>query len=56
MTLRRDGARLMVELRGGMLAVPARVGMRLPHLTAFNISEIDREVRAVLTETSGGDV
>jgi hypothetical protein len=27
--------------------------MRLPHLTAFDISEIGREVRAVLTEMSG---
>jgi phage terminase Nu1 subunit (DNA packaging protein) len=35
-----------------MLAIPSRVGARLPHLTAGDVDEIDREVRAVLTEVS----
>jgi phage terminase Nu1 subunit (DNA packaging protein) len=47
--------RIMVELRGAMLARPARAGIRLPHLSAFDISELDREVRDVLTEMSGAD-
>jgi hypothetical protein len=42
-----DGARL------SQARTVLRAGMRLPHLTAFDISEIDREVRAVLTEMSG---
>jgi phage terminase Nu1 subunit (DNA packaging protein) len=37
-------------VRAGMLAVPGRVSQRLPHLTPFDVSELDREVRAVLTE------
>jgi phage terminase Nu1 subunit (DNA packaging protein) len=43
----------MVEIRASMLALPSRDRMRLPHLTAFDISELDREVRDVLTEMSG---
>jgi phage terminase Nu1 subunit (DNA packaging protein) len=37
-------------IRAGMLAVPSRVGARLPHLTAADVVEIDREVRDALTE------
>lgn len=37
-------------VRAGMLAVPSRVSQRLPHLTAHDVSEIDLEVRAALTE------
>ncbi len=44
---------ILADVRAGMLAVPSRAGMRLPHLSTFDISEIDREVRAVLTEMSG---
>jgi phage terminase Nu1 subunit (DNA packaging protein) len=33
-----------------MLAMPSRCAARLPHLTARDVSEIDAEVRAVLTE------
>jgi terminase small subunit / prophage DNA-packing protein len=37
-------------VRAGLLAVPSRVQQRLPHLTAHDVSEIDREVRDVLTD------
>jgi phage terminase Nu1 subunit (DNA packaging protein) len=37
-------------VRAGMLAVPSRVAARLPHLTPFDVAEIDAEVRAALTE------
>jgi phage terminase Nu1 subunit (DNA packaging protein) len=40
--------------RAGMLAVPSRVTQRLPHLSAHDVSEIDREVREVLTEVASG--
>jgi phage terminase Nu1 subunit (DNA packaging protein) len=43
---------ILAGVRAGMLAVSARAGMRLAHLSAFDISEIDREVRLVLTEMS----
>jgi phage terminase Nu1 subunit (DNA packaging protein) len=43
-------------VRASMLAVPSRmIGARLPHLTAVDIDEIDREVRAALTEVAGDD-
>jgi phage terminase Nu1 subunit (DNA packaging protein) len=41
-------------VRAGMLAVPSRAASRLPHLSAHDISEIDLEVRSVLTEVGGG--
>ena len=40
-------------VRAGLLAIPSSVGARLPHLTAADVNEIDREVRAVLTEMAG---
>jgi len=40
-------------VRAGMLAVPSRAAQRLPHLSVHDVAEIDREVRAVLTEMSG---
>jgi phage terminase Nu1 subunit (DNA packaging protein) len=36
-------------VRAGILAMPSRVGARLPHLTPHDIGEIDAEVRALLT-------
>lgn len=37
-------------VRAGMLAVPSRVAQRLPHLTVHDVTEIDAEIRAALTE------
>jgi phage terminase Nu1 subunit (DNA packaging protein) len=42
-------------VRAGMLAVPSRCAARLPHLTAYDVAEIDAEVRAVLTEIAHRD-
>jgi terminase small subunit / prophage DNA-packing protein len=42
-------------VRAGMLALPSRVGARLPHLTAHDIGEIEAEVRAALTEIGTGE-
>jgi phage terminase Nu1 subunit (DNA packaging protein) len=41
-------------VRAGMLAVPSRVSQRLPHLSAHDVSEIDAEIRAALTEIGEG--
>jgi len=38
------------KVRAGVLAAPSRCASRLPHLTPHDISEIDAELRAVLTE------
>jgi phage terminase Nu1 subunit (DNA packaging protein) len=40
-------------VRAGLLAVPSRVAARLPHLTAHDILEIDREIRAALAHLDG---
>jgi phage terminase Nu1 subunit (DNA packaging protein) len=45
-------AGVLRTVRAGMLAVPSRIGARLPHLTALDLDEIDREVRAALTEVA----
>jgi phage terminase Nu1 subunit (DNA packaging protein) len=37
-----------------MLAVPSRAAQRLPHLTAYDLSVIDSEVRDALTEIGRG--
>jgi phage terminase Nu1 subunit (DNA packaging protein) len=37
-----------------MLAVPSRIGARLPHMTAADIDEVDKEIRAALTDVGRG--
>ena len=39
---------ILRDLRAAMLAVPSRVQQRLPHLSAHDVSEIDREIRDAL--------
>jgi hypothetical protein len=39
-----------------MLAVPSRCAVRLPHLTPHDVTEIDGEVRAVLTDIGTSNV
>jgi phage terminase Nu1 subunit (DNA packaging protein) len=41
-------------VRAGMLAVPSRVAARLPHLSKYDVAEVDAEIRAVLAEIGGG--
>jgi terminase small subunit / prophage DNA-packing protein len=41
-------------VRAGMLAVPTRVAQRSPHLNVRDVSEIDLEVRSVLSEVGEG--
>lgn len=45
---------ILRTVRAGMLAVPTRVAQRSPHLSVRDVSEIDREVRNVLTEVGEG--
>src|SRR3546814_756926 len=44
----RECASVLRDLRAALLAVPSRVGSRLPALTAHDISTIDVEIRATL--------
>ena len=48
-------SQILAAVRAGCLAMPARVGARLPHLTAHDLSEVDHEVRRVLTEMADND-
>lgn len=52
--IEREWTDILRTVRAGMLAVPSRCAGRLPHLSRSDISEIDREVRAVLTEVGNG--
>jgi phage terminase Nu1 subunit (DNA packaging protein) len=44
---------ILKSVRDRLLALPSRVAARLPILTKHDVSEIDHEVRAVLTEAAG---
>ena len=45
----------LTAVRQAMLAVPSRVGERLPHLTAHDVATVDRAVRDALAEAAGDD-
>ena len=42
-------------VRAAMLAVPSRCGATLPHLTAHDIAELDREIRNALEGLADGN-
>jgi phage terminase Nu1 subunit (DNA packaging protein) len=50
-----EWARVLRTVRADILAVPTRCATRLPHLSAHDVSEIDREVREALIEISNGE-
>lgn len=49
-TVRQTWVGIVRSVRAGVLSLPTRVQARLPHLTAHDVAEIEREARAVLTE------
>ncbi|MDO5633086.1 MAG: DNA packaging protein [Paracoccus sp. (in: a-proteobacteria)] len=51
----REWANVLRDVRSTMLAVSSRVGAKLPHLTAHDISEIDREIKAALEGLANGN-
>lgn len=51
----RAWAAVLRDVRAAMLAVPSRCGATLPHLTAHDIAEIDREIRNALEGVSDGN-
>ncbi|TCM85178.1 terminase small subunit [Rhodovulum steppense] len=51
----RQWASILRDVRAGLLAVPSRVGAKLPHLTAHDLAEIDREIRRSLERLSDGN-
>lgn len=51
----REWASILRDVRSTMMAVPSRVGATLPHLTAHDVAEIDREIKAALGSLSDGN-
>lgn len=50
----REWANVLRDVRSTLLAVPSRVGAKLPHLTAHDVAEIDRELKAALEGLAHG--
>lgn len=50
----REWANVLRDVRSTMLAVPSRVGSKLSHLSAHDIAEIDRELKAALEGLADG--
>lgn len=48
----REWSDMLRRVRQAMLAVPTRVAGRLGHLTAHDLSELDHEIRAALTDAA----
>lgn len=48
-------AGVLRDVRAGVLAAPSRIGSRLPHLSAYDVTEIARELSAVLAELAEGE-
>jgi phage terminase Nu1 subunit (DNA packaging protein) len=44
----REWSDILRTVRSGMLALPSRLGARLPHLSRNDLAELDREVRVAL--------
>jgi phage terminase Nu1 subunit (DNA packaging protein) len=48
--VQREWSAVLSAVRARMLSVPSRAAQRLPHMTAHDVGEIDREIRNALTE------
>ena len=51
----RAWASVLRDVRSTLLAVPSRVGATLPHLTAHDIAQIDREIKTALESLANGN-
>jgi phage terminase Nu1 subunit (DNA packaging protein) len=51
----REWTAILTGVRARMLAVPSRAAQRLPHLSAHDVGEIDREIRDGLAELGHGN-
>lgn len=50
----RTWSNILRDLRARLLAVPSRCGAALPHLTAHDVAQVDREVRRALEDLADG--
>ncbi len=51
----RAWAAVLRDVRATLLAVPSRCGTTLPHLTAHDVAELDREIRSALEGLADGN-
>lgn len=51
----REWANVLRDIRSTLLAVPSRVGSKLPHLTAADVAAVDREIKAALEGLANGN-
>jgi len=51
----REWANTLRDLRAAILALPGRVGARLPHLSKGDLAALDGELREALGEMGGAD-
>ncbi|MBR3370894.1 MAG: terminase small subunit [Rhodobacteraceae bacterium] len=52
--VQREWQNILRDVRSTVLAVPSRVGAKLPHLTAHDVAEIDREIKSALEALANG--
>ena len=50
----REWSSILRDVRASILATPARIGSRLPHLSPHDIQEINRELAAALSDLAEG--
>jgi phage terminase Nu1 subunit (DNA packaging protein) len=51
----REWAAVLRDLRAALLALPSRIGARLPHLSKHDLAQIDAELRTTLEALADGD-
>lgn len=51
----REWASILRDVRAAILAAPSRIGSRLPHLTAHDVAEINRELSDALADLAEGN-
>jgi phage terminase Nu1 subunit (DNA packaging protein) len=53
--IEREWAAVLRDVRAAMLALPSRLQQRLSHLSAHDLSVLDREIRDALMEVANAD-
>lgn len=51
----REWSEILRHLRAAILALPSRIGQRVPALTQTDLAAIDGEIRDILTELANGN-
>ncbi|MDZ4057465.1 MAG: hypothetical protein U1D69_10990, partial [Polynucleobacter sp.] len=51
----KEWENVLRDVRAALLAVPSRIGSKLPHLGAHDVAEIGAEIKAALAGLANGD-